>query len=304
MRLCLVLILLVLANAFCLVASGQAPVRWKNYADSSNGIWFQAPSTALIDRDNELNAVTLYTFVDGVKISVKKQTISGDPQNFVKGLTLPWGLTKSTIQNYKLHTAYVRREDQVLGSDIIVTLYAGTKRSYFVITLTASANRTEMKRFLGTVRFDGSRLYADSGIQDKSVNDDVEVFDTLSASPEVKAALAKKPSGSKPAAKFERLTGLLPFQLDKLSSDVIVLRKPKPSYTDDARQKGIQGTIFVNIQFLANGDIGTITVDDRADRGLAKNVIEVARKIKFIPANAADKNVDVERTIYYSFSIY
>jgi len=60
----------------------------------------------------------------------------------------------------------------------------------------------------------------------------------------------------------------------------------------------------VNIEFLATGEIGTITVDKRANRGLARNVINAARKIKFIPAKANGRSVDVTRTLGYIFLIY
>jgi TonB family protein len=282
----------------------QDASQWRNYTDSGKEIWFQAPASVLVDRDSDLKAVTLHSFFDGVKVSVRKQKIGEEPLKYVKDLDLPFGLKGSKVQNYKSDAIYVRREDEMVSSDLRVTLYAGSKKSYFVVTLTAAKDNAAMKRFLETIRFGGSRLYADPNVQDKPTSGEPAVFDTLPASPETETALIKKPTGPEPAGKFGNVREWLPLELDKLSGDVIVLRKPAPTYTDSARMRGVQGTIFVNVQFLANGEIGSITVDDRADRGLGKNVIKAVRDIKFIPAQANGKPIDATRTLFYRFSIY
>lgn len=287
-----------------LLGLSQDADQWKNYIDSRNEIWFQAPASVLIDRDSELKALTLHAFFDGVKVSVKKQEVNDEPLKYVKGLDLPYGLQGAKVTNFKSDKIYVRREDEMVGSDLQVTLYAGSKKSYFVVSLTAAPDNAAMKRFLETIRFGGSRLYTDPNIQDKPVNGDPVVFETIPTSPEVDAALTAKPSGPEPAGKFGKLRERLPLGLDKLSADVIVLRKPRPGYTDDARMRGVQGAIFVNVEFLANGTIGNIVVDDRADRGLGKNVMIAARKLKFIPAKANGKAIDATRTLFYRFSIY
>jgi len=82
------------------------------------------------------------------------------------------------------------------------------------------------------------------------------------------------------------------------------LRKPKPSYTDNARQNNKQVTVYAKVDFLKDGQIGSITVDPRLDRGLAANVARVVRQIKFIPAEVNGKAVNVTRVLEYRFSIY
>jgi len=304
MKLRRILSVLLAISALSLAAFGQISAQWKNYVDSAGEIWFQAPASVLIDRDIDLNAMTLHTFFDGVKLSITKQEIKDEPLKYVKDLRLPFGLKGAKVQNYKSDAIYVRREQEVVGSNLLVTLYVGSKKSYFVVKLAASTDNSAMKRFLETVRFGGSRLSPNPNVQDKAISGESTVFDTLPTSPETQAALSKKPTGSEPAGKFGNVRNWLPLEFDKLSGDVIILRKPRPSYTDDARMRGIQGTIFVNVEFLANGDIGNITVDDRADRGLGKNVMTAVRKIHFIPAQANGKPIDATRTLFYQFAIY
>lgn len=295
---------LLFVGVFSLAAFAQDTVQWKNYVDSASEIWFQAPTSILIDHDAELKQLTLHTFFEGVRVSVRKQEVNGEPLKYVKGLNLPFGEKAAQVRNYKSDTIYVRREDELIGSDALVTLYIGSKQSYFVVNLAASKDNAAMKRFVETMRLGGSRLFSDPNIQDRTVNGEPVVFDRLPTSREIESALAKKSNGPEPAGNFGKLEKYVPLELDKLSGDVIILRKPRPGYTDDARMRGIQGTIFVNVQFLANGEIGNITVSDRADRGLGTNVIIAVRKIKFIPAQANGKAIDVTRTLQYKFSIY
>jgi|ERR1035437_9942716 hypothetical protein len=137
---------LLLVNLFGFAAYGQG-AEWRNYVDSSGELWFQAPASILIDRDSELKAVTLHTFFEGVKASVRKQEIKDEPIKYVKGLSLPFGLPGSNVRNYKFTDFYVRREDEMYGSDLHVTIYAGSKKSYFVITLIGSNDNPTMKLF-------------------------------------------------------------------------------------------------------------------------------------------------------------
>jgi TonB family protein len=88
------------------------------------------------------------------------------------------------------------------------------------------------------------------------------------------------------------------------SRPLIVLRKPRPSYTDDARSASISGTVKLKALFRATGEISGITVVNKLDDGLDRNAVDVVRKIKFLPAEIDGKPVDVFRTLEYSFTLY
>lgn len=289
---------------FCAVSLAQDTVQWRSYVDSGNEVWFQAPESILINRNSDTNSVTLHAFVNGVSISVSKQSLKQNPLRYVRRLKLPFGERGTTTQDYKLAKFLIRQEIEPRGNDVRVTLYAGSDKSYFRISLIGAKGNPQISRFVETIRFGGSRLRPDSNAQDMKAENESIIFDELPISPEIETALAKKRPSPESDTKVEVIRQYSPLKLDKLSRELIIVQMPRPPYTDAARRRQVQGTIPVNVEFLANGDIGTIIVDDRLDAGLAKNVIEAVRKIKFVPAQADGNPVDVVRTMLYRFSIY
>jgi TonB family protein len=83
-----------------------------------------------------------------------------------------------------------------------------------------------------------------------------------------------------------------------------ILAQPKAMYTDEARTKGIQGSVTLKITLLASGGIGSITPVKTLGYGLTEKAIAAARLIKFEPkkVNGVPQSVIVTRE--YTFSIY
>ncbi len=85
---------------------------------------------------------------------------------------------------------------------------------------------------------------------------------------------------------------------------LVILSKPRPGYTDEARANGVQGSVIVKVTFEANGTIGLIEVVKGLEHGLTENTEEAVRKIAFTPARNNGKPVSITRQLEYSFSIY
>lgn len=89
-----------------------------------------------------------------------------------------------------------------------------------------------------------------------------------------------------------------------VSTPFKLLSKPRPSYTDEARKNNIKGTVRVRVQFLANGQIGSVTPINSLGYGLTEKAIAAARSIQFEPpkrngvAQATTKVIDFNFTIY------
>jgi TonB family protein len=90
----------------------------------------------------------------------------------------------------------------------------------------------------------------------------------------------------------------------KYSRSLIILRKVKAIYTDNARRKRVSGKVHLLVTFQANGELGPIKLVRSLDKGLDKAAFEAARKMKFIPAQIDGKPVDTVRPVQYSFSVY
>ncbi len=271
---------------------------WATYEDSSKGISFQAPTNVVISRGSDFS--TLFASVEGVSISVSKRKVN-NPRKTVKNYKLV-GRKGATGETYETDDFLVRRLNEYVNDEIYIALYVGLKKDYFTIAVSGQKDNPTMDRFLKTIRLGGVYLFP-GGLPGHLGAGEPVIFDKLPISPEVEAAL-KRPNVTGLKPKFEILTSDWPGELHKFSRHLIVLSKPRPGYTDEARRMNIQGTIRANVEFLKNGNIGNITVDRSADYGLALNVVKAIRGIKFIPAQINGVPADVTRTIHYTFSIY
>lgn len=83
-----------------------------------------------------------------------------------------------------------------------------------------------------------------------------------------------------------------------------IVTKPRPRYTDMAREKNVQGTVTLRVTFLSNGGIGDVTPVETLGFGLTEQAMAAAYKIAFIPAKRNGKNIAVAKPVQFSFSIY
>ena len=83
-----------------------------------------------------------------------------------------------------------------------------------------------------------------------------------------------------------------------------IISKPRPGYTDAARQNNIQGTVILRVTFLASGQIGSVSVVKGLPNGLSEKAIAAAKGINFEPAKTNGVGQSVTKQVEYSFSIY
>ena len=83
-----------------------------------------------------------------------------------------------------------------------------------------------------------------------------------------------------------------------------IFSKPRPAYTDAARQNEVTGAVRLRVTFLASGQVGSVTPISGLSYGLTEQAIAAARNIKFEPAKENGKPVTVVKTVEYNFSIY
>lgn len=88
------------------------------------------------------------------------------------------------------------------------------------------------------------------------------------------------------------------------SSALHLILKPKPKYTDEARENNISGDVRMRVTFLPNGAIGSVSPVTNLPYGLTEQAIEAAKKMAFLPQRQNDIKVAVTRVVVYTFSIY
>jgi len=80
-----------------------------------------------------------------------------------------------------------------------------------------------------------------------------------------------------------------------------ILYKAKASYTEDARQNGIEGEVVLNVVFAWDGTINSITVVRGLPDGLTEKAIEAAKKTRFQPAVNNGMPVSVRGDLSFTF---
>lgn len=84
----------------------------------------------------------------------------------------------------------------------------------------------------------------------------------------------------------------------------VILSKPEPGYTERARQNNIEGIVRLRLVLSADGRVEHILVLRSLSHGLTEKCVEVARKIKFIPATKDGRPVSQFVTVEYNFNVY
>jgi TonB family protein len=77
-----------------------------------------------------------------------------------------------------------------------------------------------------------------------------------------------------------------------LDSEVEILSKPKPVYTEEARRLRIEGDVVVRVTFGASGRLTVLGVVEGLGHGLDEAAIDAAKKIEFTPARRDGQPVD------------
>jgi TonB family protein len=83
-----------------------------------------------------------------------------------------------------------------------------------------------------------------------------------------------------------------------------ILYREKAKYTEEARQRKVEGTVMLTIVFGADGRIHDIRTVRGLPDGLTETSIEAAQKIRFHPAVQNGKPVSVRATLEFSFALY
>lgn len=88
------------------------------------------------------------------------------------------------------------------------------------------------------------------------------------------------------------------------SKDLQITFKPKPRYTDEARQNNITGNVRVKVTFLANGSIGSVSPVSNLGYGLTEQAIAAAKQMRFEPKMVNGRATAVTKVVVFNFTIY
>jgi len=84
---------------------------------------------------------------------------------------------------------------------------------------------------------------------------------------------------------------------------VVILAKPLPVYTEEARKLGLEGEVLLDVVFPASGPVQVNRVIHGLGHGLDEAAIEAAEHIQFKPAISGGHPVDFPATVHIVFQI-
>lgn len=88
-----------------------------------------------------------------------------------------------------------------------------------------------------------------------------------------------------------------------LQTPVEIISKPRPDYTDEARQAKLEGEVLLRVVFTDGGEVRVLDVVRGLGRGLDANAIRAAQQIKFKPAQRDGQPVDSAATVHIVFQL-
>jgi TonB family protein len=82
-----------------------------------------------------------------------------------------------------------------------------------------------------------------------------------------------------------------------------ILREVKPTYTEEARRRGVQGDVLLEIVVQRDGSVGGVTVLQGLGAGLNERAVAAIRQWRFAPAQRRGVPVDVIVEVAVEFTL-
>lgn len=283
------------SSYFCF---SQVPKKWETISSKSKDFQISIPSDFIVDRQDK--NVKLFAYSENAALTVSSEKVAR-PKEYIRGLEYP-KKSSTSYEELEIGDYTVKRFVRETNEGFSNSIFAASNDRYYIITGSAKTHTNPaLKQFMFSIRFGGKPLFASA---EKLSGEGVGLLlDELQSSEIILEAL-KRSGHNTSKVQYSAVDEERENFATLFSRGLIVLRNPRPSYTDDARSKNRQGIIRASVEFLKSGQIGVILVDNRLDRGLARNVAEAVKRIKFIPAEIEGKPVDTVRVLEYNFAIY
>jgi TonB family protein len=87
------------------------------------------------------------------------------------------------------------------------------------------------------------------------------------------------------------------------STPIVVVAKPLPQYTSEAKQMKIEGDVTLEVRFTASGQVQVLRVVNGLGHGLDQQAMLAAQRIRFKPATKNGEPVDQVSVIHISFQL-
>jgi TonB family protein len=142
----------------------------------------------------------------------------------------------------------------------------------------------------------GTKFNANAGVVGKVASAGVRV--TTSAPSVSSGKVASAGISAAPTAVMEA-----PRAVGPPPTDLVVIFKPQPQYTSEAKQLRVQGDVILRVTFAANGQVLVQGVVHSLGHGLDEEARRVAQQIRFRPPTRNGQAVDITTNITITFQL-
>jgi TonB family protein len=203
---------------------------------------------------------------------------------------------KGTFENFKLHhcsqaevtfvrdntlSGYAGKEYSLKFGDVtgILSIYVTKKHGYAVVMVQANDDARLRDYFLSTFSLSKTGGSTDANLV---------------------ANVPPAESSDLPSADSSEIA----LGVKQVTRKAVVVSKPEPWYTDDARRASITGAVVLRAVFSSSGEVTNIHVVRGLSKGLTENAIDAAKHLTFIPAIKDGRFVSYWMELQYNFGLY
>jgi TonB family protein len=111
------------------------------------------------------------------------------------------------------------------------------------------------------------------------------------------------PSSTDGSAKPSAPSDGKPFSEKEVTLPAVIIDKPQPSYPLAARQQHATGAVKLRVVFSPSGEVTEVEALRRVN-GLTEAAMQVAKSIKFLPAEKDGRFVPQYAEVEYEFVIF
>lgn len=109
--------------------------------------------------------------------------------------------------------------------------------------------------------------------------------------------------GETPVTAAQSAPAARPQPVQSAFTPVEIISKPKPMYSQEARNLRLEGQVSLDVVFLSTGTIKIIRVVHGLGHGLDEAAEQAAQRVHFRPATRGGVPVDTNATIYITFEL-
>ena len=179
----------------------------------------------------------------------------------------------------------------------LIRIFRAKKHAYMVIAVSEGEGNPTIQRFVESFTLSEKP-------EGKHVSESPPVVLVEPSPPPTKTELLPLNTGQGPEMVDPDAPPKTTFKAREVARKAVIISKPEPGFTEEARRRNTQGTVSLRLILEADGKVSNISLIKTLPDGLTERAIDAARHIMFLPAMKDGRRVSQWVRIEYNFNIY